>query len=198
MALLSRRREPGTFPRSLRCLLVFDIFTRIGEGLVDVFLVIFATSIAGVSMPQYGVLIAVQMITAIVVYLPAARIADRVGRKPFVIATLIAFTLFPLAVISARTFPALVGAFIVGGLREIGEPSRKALIVDFAQPAILARTIGSTNADGAIAELRMKQYSGDAWQRRSPLPQQITASRGFRRRVDFRRNGSGRRRGLSV
>ena len=33
-------------------------------------------------------------------------------------------------------------AFVIGGLREIGEPSRKAMIVDFAEPHLRARTVG--------------------------------------------------------
>lgn len=32
-------------------------------------------------------------------------------------------------------------AFVIGGLREIGEPSRKAMIVDFATPHLRARII---------------------------------------------------------
>jgi hypothetical protein len=36
----------------------------------------------------------------------------------------------------------LVIAFVIGGLREIGEPSRKAMIVDFAEPSLRARTVG--------------------------------------------------------
>jgi hypothetical protein len=31
---------------------------------------------------------------------------------------------------------------VIGGLREIGEPARKALIVDLAEPHIRARTVG--------------------------------------------------------
>ena len=41
-----------------------------------------------------------------------------------------------------RSFAALVAAFMIGGLREIGEPSRKAMIVDFAEPHLRARTVG--------------------------------------------------------
>jgi len=95
-----------------------------GENLwkrFDVFLVIYATTIVGISAPRYGVLIAVQMVTAIVVYIPAGRIADRMGRKPFVIATFVAFSLFPLMVVLAHNFTTLVIAFVVGGLREIEE-----------------------------------------------------------------------------
>ena len=39
-------------------------------------------------------------------------------------------------------FASLVVAFVIGGLREIGEPSRKAMIVDFARDDLRARTVG--------------------------------------------------------
>ena len=94
------------------------------------------------AMTSVAKLVAVQMVTAILVYIPAAKIADRVGRKPFVIATFVCFALFPVAVILATSFSTLVVAFVVGGLREIGEPSRKAMIVDFAEPHLRARTVG--------------------------------------------------------
>jgi MFS family permease len=100
------------------------------------------TNVLGISVASYGVLVAIQMITSILVYIPSGRIADRVGRKPFVIATFVCFSLFPLAVVLASGFPSLVLAFIIGGLREIGEPSRKAMIVDFAEAHLRARTAG--------------------------------------------------------
>jgi len=86
---------------------------RTCEGLVDVFLVLYAIDVVGISAPAYGVLIAVQAATAIVSYLPVARLADRIGRKPFVIATFIAFAAFPVAVVLAHDFTTLIGAFIV-------------------------------------------------------------------------------------
>ncbi|MDX6304066.1 MAG: hypothetical protein QOI77_1035, partial [Blastocatellia bacterium] len=58
------------------------------------------------------------------------------------IATFCAFALYPLAIISAQGFGGLVIAFIIGGLREIGEPARKAMIVDFAEPQLRARSVG--------------------------------------------------------
>jgi MFS family permease len=129
-------------PSPLRWLLLSDVFVRTCEGLVDVFLVIYATNVVGVSAPEYGALIAVQMATAILVYVPASKIADRAGRKPFVIATFLCFAAFPLAVVLARSFFALALAFVVGGLREVGEPARKAMIVDLSRSDIRARSIG--------------------------------------------------------
>ena len=82
------------------------------------------------------------MITSIVIYIPAGKIADRIGRKPFVIITFLSFALFPVAIILASSFGWLIVAYMIGGLREIGEPSRKAMIVDLAHDNIRARSVG--------------------------------------------------------
>ena len=131
-----------SFHAALRQLLISDIIIRTCEGLTEVFVILYVTNIRGLSPASYGVLVAIQMATSMVVYLPAAKLADRIGRKPFVIATFFCFALFPVTVALASRFAWLVPAFIVGGLREIGEPSRKAMIVDFAEPHLRARTVG--------------------------------------------------------
>ncbi len=131
-----------SFHAGLKRLLISDIIIRTCEGLAEVLIVLYVTNILRVSLSRFGALVAVQMITSILVYIPAARIADRVGRKPFVIATFLSFALFPVAVAMAKGFAMLVVAFIIGGLREIGEPSRKAMIVDFAQSHLRARSVG--------------------------------------------------------
>lgn len=131
-----------SFHFALKRLLVSDIIIRICEGMTDILIVIYVTNIIGISIAQFGILVAIQMATSIVVYIPAAKIADRIGRKPFVIATFLCFALFPLAVVLSTGFYTLIIAFIIGGLREIGEPSRKAMIVDFAEPHLRARSVG--------------------------------------------------------
>lgn len=131
-----------SFHAALKRLLVSDIIIRTCEGMTEILIVLYATNVVGINFVQYGALVAIQMATSILVYVPAARIADYTGRKPFVVATFLCFALFPVAVSLSTSFPALVGAFIVGGLREIGEPARKAMIVDFAEPHLRARSVG--------------------------------------------------------
>ena len=160
----------SSFPSSLRWLLASDIFIRACEGLVDVFLVIYATTIVGISPPRYGLLIAVQMTTSIATYLASARFTERIGRKPFVVATFLMFALFPLAVVNAHSFAALVGAFVVGGLREIGEPSRKALIVDFAEASIRARVVGLYYLVRSVAIAPAAFIGAMLWQQRPSAP----------------------------
>ncbi|MEP6717983.1 MAG: MFS transporter [bacterium] len=131
-----------SFHSALKRLLVSDVIIRTCEGMTGVITILYVTNVQHFSVARYGTLVAIQMITSIIVYIPAGKIADRVGRKPFVIVTFLSFALFPLAVIAASSFTLLVLAFIVGGLREIGEPSRKAMIVDFAQENVRARSVG--------------------------------------------------------
>jgi len=131
-----------SFHVALKRLLISDIIIRACEGMADIFVILYVTNVLGVSVAQYGLLVAIQITTSILVYIPAGKIADRIGRKPFVIATFVCFALFPLSVVMSSGFASLVLAFVIGGLREIGEPSRKAMIVDFAQDDLRARTVG--------------------------------------------------------
>lgn len=131
-----------SFHSALKRLLISDIIIRACEGLPDVLIILYVTDVLHVSVAGYGMLVAIQLATSILVYFPAAKMADRIGRKPFVIATFLCFALFPVAVILSWNFTSLTVAFVIGGLREIGEPSRKAMIVDFAAPHLRARTVG--------------------------------------------------------
>jgi MFS family permease len=131
-----------TFHTALKRLLVSDVIIRTCEGMTGVITILYVTNVQRFTIKQYGTLIAVQTITSILVYIPAGKIADRVGRKPFVIATFLSFALFPLAIIAASSFALIVLAFVIGGLREIGEPARKAMFVDFAQDNVRARSVG--------------------------------------------------------
>ena len=131
-----------SFQTGLKRLLISDVIIRMCEGMTGVLTILYVTNVQGFSTIRYGTLIAIQMIVSILVYIPAGKIADRIGRKPFVIVTFFSFALFPLAVMFAMNFGFLILAFVIGGLREIGEPSRKAMIVDSAREDLRARSVG--------------------------------------------------------
>ncbi|MGH9870963.1 MAG: MFS transporter [Pyrinomonadaceae bacterium] len=131
-----------SFQSALKRLLISDVIIRMCEGMTGVLTILYVTNVQGFSTVRYGTLIAIQMIVSILVYIPAGKIADRIGRKPFVIVTFFSFALFPLAVMVAPNFGFLILAFVIGGLREIGEPSRKAMIVDSARDDLRARSVG--------------------------------------------------------
>lgn len=126
----------------LRRLLVSDCLARLAEGIPNVFIVLYVVNVLRADLLRFGWLTSVQMVTAIVPYIPVARLADRMNRKPFVLLTFVFFALFPLTLVSAGAGIWLAGAFVVAGLREIGEPARKALIVDLAAPEARGRAVG--------------------------------------------------------
>lgn len=147
---------------ALRQLLVADCLIRLCEGLPEVFLVLWALEVAKVSAARFGLLTAILMATAIASYAPAALLAGRAEKKPFVVLTYVFFTLFPLAVVASRSFGALAAAYVVGGLREIGEPARKALIVDLAV-ADPGRTVGLYYSIRGFAVAGASAIGGALW-----------------------------------
>ncbi len=128
-------------PLTLRRLLLADCLVRFGSNLTAVYVVLWVINEHGKSPLEFGALTSLQMLTAILGYLPAAHLADRYGRQPFILATFALFALFPLSLV---TLPAgwIALAFVVAGLREIGEPARKARIVDLATQAYRGRVVG--------------------------------------------------------
>jgi MFS family permease len=159
-----------SFPPTLKRLLVSDIVIRTCEGMADIFVVLYVINVTGIAIARYGVLVAVQLATAIAVYLPSARLADRVGRKPFVIATFFFFALYPISIILAHEFRFLVLAFVIGGLREIGEPSRKAMIVDFGAPHLRARSVGLYYLIRSLSITPASAIGGLLWKIRPNVP----------------------------
>jgi MFS family permease len=134
---LWRQMDPG-----LKRLLVADVLARWAEGIPKVFILFFVMDVLGGTAVEFGTLTSVQMIAATLVYIPVARLADRMNRKPFVLLTFAFFALFPLALVTAHGTAWLTVAFVVAGLRETGEPARKALIVDLASAGARGRAVG--------------------------------------------------------
>jgi MFS family permease len=120
----------------LRNLLVSDILVRFCEQIPYAFVVVWAVGTEAqpgpVTAMQFGLLRTIEMGTAILVYVPVAYLADRSHKKPYVLATFGFFTAFPLVLYAASSFWMLVVAFVIRGLKEFGEPTRKALIMDLA------------------------------------------------------------------
>jgi MFS family permease len=131
------------FSPMLRELLLSDILIRFCERLPYAFVILCAMNYGGISPQQYGYLVAIEMLTAVICYIPVAHLADRYGRVPFVLATFGFFTLFPVALLWAKSFTWLAVAFAIRGLKEFGEPARKAMIIGEAPPEIRSRTYGA-------------------------------------------------------
>lgn len=128
----------------LKQLLVADILIRYCEQIPYAFVVVWCmkTIAHPVTAVQFGLLTTIEMVTALLVYIPVAYLADKGGKKPFVLITFIFFTLFPLALLFCQSFALLVPVFILRGLKEFGEPTRKALIMELAPEGRKAAVFG--------------------------------------------------------
>jgi len=138
----------GLFSKRLRVLLASDILIRFCEQIPYAFIVLWClgdreTGItAKISAFDFGILTAVEMTAAILIYIPVAHFADRGTKKPFIVATFAFFTAFPAVLYFSHTFTTLVFAFIIRGFKEFGEPTRKALILDLVPKDHRAYTYG--------------------------------------------------------
>lgn len=130
------------FDRRLKNLLVSDILVRFCEQIPYVFVVIWCLDFVKVSPEQFGLLTAVEMITAALIYIPVASFSDRLERKPFVVITFIFFSIFPLFLYFSTSYLLLIFAFIIRGLKEFGEPTRKAMIMELSVKNAEARSFG--------------------------------------------------------
>lgn len=115
-----------------RKLLIADILVRFSEQIPYAFMAIWVINNHGISPVTFGVLTTIEMVTAMLVYIPVAYLADRGSKKPFVAITFGFFTLFPLILMFSRNIWMFVVAFVIRGLKEFGEPTRKSMIMDLA------------------------------------------------------------------
>ena len=148
--------------------LAADCFIRWAEGIPKVFVVLYVLDIRHVSALNYAWLVALQRLTSIVVYIPLAKLSDRMNRKPFVLLTFAFFALFPLVLVWATEFFWIAVAFVVAGLWEIGEPARKALIMDLASPTARGRAVGLYYLVRGLVVFPASMVGGWLWMRAGP------------------------------
>jgi MFS family permease len=119
-----------------------DVLVRWCDWMARDFIVLYCMNALGVSAALYGGLVALQMTTALLTYLPIGAIVRRGHHRPFIGLTFAFFTLVPAALALAHGPIGLTIAFLVYGLREIGEPARKTIITSAFPEAYRARGVG--------------------------------------------------------
>jgi len=132
----------GEMKGALKFLLACDILARMGQHITKMYLVLFALNVIGINSFQFGLLVTIQATASMLVYIPIARMSDTRDRRPFVAITFLFFALFPALVAISKGLSMLLLAFLVAGLREAGEPSRKAMIVDLASESARGSQVG--------------------------------------------------------
>ncbi|MFW5956188.1 MAG: MFS transporter [Halorhabdus sp.] len=156
------RADLRALPDELRPLLVGDTLVRFANGMVYVFFVLVVTrffevglettiSLGGFSYALdlspaafFGVLLGIEMLIALLVMAPAAKVAEFVGLKPVVALGFAVYALFPVVLINApATSTAMIAVFAFSGLRFAGLPTHKALIVGPAETDAGGRVTGT-------------------------------------------------------
>jgi len=132
-----------SFSPALRRLLLSDILVRFCERIPYAWVILYAMDDLGLTATHFGILTGIEMVSAIACLIPVAYLSDRYGREPFIIATFIFFTLFPVSLLAAHSFRGLCVAFIIRGLKEFGETARKSLIIQLSPEPRRGQTIGT-------------------------------------------------------
>jgi hypothetical protein len=147
-------------PADLRLLLRAEILIRWGDWFARDFAVLYVVSILTMrwgwsereATAAAGWLLALMAATALATYVPMAKWIDRAASpRPFIAVTFLLFAIFPICLVLLPRAAGAIGVpviwalaltFVLNGLRELGEPARKAMITTGFDPAIRARAVG--------------------------------------------------------
>lgn len=163
-----------SFPPAVKSLLLAEVFTRWCNDLVRDFIVLYLAVVRQVPLEQLAWLIALQHTVALLTYLPVGSWSRHVGLTPFVGLTFVFFALVPLTIVLMPNEWMFV-AFIVYGLREIGEPARKALITTHVAEEVRARGVGLYWGIRAVAMSPAALVGAALWIAYGPLAAFVTA-----------------------
>ena len=180
------------FPRELKRLLLADILARVAEGLPRELFVLFSVvsvgevagfrglGTFGLTASTFGQLLALQAFTSLMIYFPVGWLAARPGasKRPFITLTFIFFAIFPLAFWWLGSHWGVWGlalAYVIAGLREIGEPARKAMITELVPPQARTTAIGLYWAVRTFSVMLMPMIGAIIWVSISPEAVFITA-----------------------
>lgn len=128
----------------LRRLFLADTLIRFCEQIPYAFIVIWCLRVIPepITPLQFGQLTAIEMTAAMLVYVPGAWLSSRIGKPVTVALTFVFFAAFPLVLLAGTSMPILTLAFVLRGLKELGEPTRKSLILDLCPPEERATYFG--------------------------------------------------------
>lgn len=130
-------------PKPLKTLLLSDILIRFAEQIPYAFVVVWIMQNNQQSAVNFSFLTMIEMAVAMIVYIPVAYLSEKISNKVIVSITFGFFTIFPVILLFSTGMPMLILAFVIRGLKEFGEPTRKALIVKLANEGSKATTFGT-------------------------------------------------------
>ena len=173
------------FDPQLKRLLAADIFARLAEGMPRELIILFSVAVfargAGFddtsAWEVFAAMLIISQVTSAITYIPMGFVASRPGlaKKPYIGLTFFFFASFPAVLAlagwlglagvlsAAGIVAAMVVAFIFMGMREIGEPARKAMIVDLIPPERKTQAIGIYWSSRCVAVMLAPIVGGAIW-----------------------------------
>jgi hypothetical protein len=162
------------FHPELKRLLISDILARLAEGMPRELIVLYTIATIGRPVNESAaihssLLLNIQVVVNIVLYIVIGPLASREGlaKKPFIGLTFVFFAAFPLSLAVLGPTLGLAGlclAYAVGGMREIGEPARKAMITELVPPEMKTQAIGIYWGVRSTAVCLAPMVGGVLWQ----------------------------------
>jgi MFS family permease len=162
-------------PKPLKTLLFSDILIRFAEQIPYAFVVVWIMQTNQQSAVSFSLLTMIEMAVAMIIYIPVAYLSEKISNKVIVSITFGFFTIFPLILLFSNGMPMLILAFVIRGLKEFGEPTRKALIVKLANEGSKATTFGTYYLLRDIVVSIASLFSASLWLI-SPQANFLTAS----------------------
>jgi len=171
------------FHPQLKRLLAADILARVAEGMPRELIILFSVAVfARIMAPDsaaalFGTMLIVSQVTSAITYLPMGHIASRpgFGKRPYIGLTFFFFASFPavlaltgsLALNDVLPEQAVIWtmgvAFVFMGMREVGEPARKAMIVDLIPAELKTQSIGIYWSSRSVAVMLAPLVGGGIW-----------------------------------
>lgn len=145
---LRAREALASIPPHIRSLLTAEVMLRWGEWFVRDFAVLYMVGVLGIPAVEAAGYIALQHTVSLLTYIPMGRIVDRAeSPRVFIGISFFLFAMFPLCLAflpgSGLPLPvALAVTFALNGLRETGEPARKALVTTSIPKDSRAQAVG--------------------------------------------------------
>ena len=146
-------------PVEHRPLIIADTLVRFANGMVYVFFILVITRVMDIGLTVtlpwmgtinlspaafFGVLLAIEMLVALISMAPVSILAERTGLKTVIGLSFLVYAIFPVLLIFAPADQlVLIALFAFSGLRFAGLPAHKALIIGPAEIGAGGRTTGS-------------------------------------------------------
>lgn len=163
---------------NLKLLVVVACLTNFAVRMVQPFLVVYATDIIGLTNTEWGVIQTVLSLLAAFLAVPGGLLADRIGRKPCILASRITGPLSYFGLIFSSTFTHVLLVQSVGGLSAafggggplgmVGGPAWQALVAELTPTSMRGRMNGLIATINGVVASPSSWLGGYLWDTASP------------------------------